>query len=190
MVYTTLISLHALAATILVGNSLLLPLLLAEVRGASTSSALLRWLDFTHRVTRFNPVAAAAVIATGIYLATVGEWWSWGWMYVTIVLFISNSVLAGRVIEPLTARLRMTTAATDTDVIGSEIDALRWSRRWDVTSSVVLGGDCAMLVLMFAKPPLVVSIVIAIATNAVVAGTLRWGKTRGTKLRGATRPAT
>jgi hypothetical protein len=77
-IYSTVLIVHVFAAVVLIGSALHAPLARGLVRTAATLDDLRRALDFSRRATRWNPVAAVALLGSGVYLGSIG-WWSLPW---------------------------------------------------------------------------------------------------------------
>lgn len=160
--YEVALFLHIAAAVHLIGTSLVSPLIVHRVRRAPTRDELLQWLGLGKQATRFNPVSAFVLLATGVYLGTAG-WWKTGWFGVSVFAWILSSVLAGAVIKPAAQHIAQTGS---TEATG----------RWTFAEQIMLGSDAAMLWIMIAKPSLAVSTAVllgAIAAFAIPAGVRR-----------------
>lgn len=167
-VYSLLVFVHILAATVLLATSLFEPLTRSALRRASTNGDALTWLAFQRRITRLNPLAALVVLASGVYLGTVG-WTSQAWFQLAIVLFVANSLAASIVIKRLDTRLAQHLAGTPTHPLSRPADDARWSAAWDLTGAFLLANDLVLLLLMVRKPALGASLAILVAFHAAAA---------------------
>ena len=155
---------HILAGVILLGHSLLSPLLLAATRRASTLEALRAATGLARQASRANPIAAFAVLASGIYLAT-GRW-AEAWLYMSCAQWVVSAALSAAVVLPIDGRLHRLAAAAGDGPLTAEIDATRRSTRWTVASDAVLAGDLAVLCLMTLQPGLLGSLLVIGGANA------------------------
>ena len=164
--YSAVLFVHVLAGIVLVGNSLLAPIVRNITCEASGVDALLRALNLERRTTRWNPAAALVLLASGIYLGSAG-WWAEPWFHTSVAAWLANSFLAARVVMPLNARLVMAaTQPSGPDV--KDIERARASQRWNLSLAVMLANDLAILYLMFTKLGWPGSIGVIGATNVVV----------------------
>lgn len=159
---------HIAAAAYLIGASLVAPRIGRRIKEAGTRAELLSWLDFLRIVTRFNPLVALVLLATGVHLGAAG-WWSSGWFAVSVAAWILSSALAGGVIKPAATKAAKAAAANVEAPIDAEVERLRNAKGWHVSENVMLASDVAILWLMVAKPELVASIAILGIAIGVVA---------------------
>ena len=170
--YTLVVFAHVAAATVLVGGSLLAaPGVRAAVRRARRAQEVSAVLAVGRPLHVVNPVAALLVLATGIYLTSVGHWWDLGWVQVAVALWVLNTVTAGAVVEPAVHRLAAQAAGAADGTVDERLDALRWSRRWTFGVDLLLANDAAVLCLMTVKPGLAGSVLVVVVANAMVQAT-------------------
>ena len=166
--YDLLVFVHIAAAVVLVGASVMAsPAVRAAVRRARTTEEMRAYLAIGRPLLLVEPAAALTVLATGVYLTSVANFWSQGWVQVAIACWILNSTIAGVMVKP--AMSRIATTATAAGPIGDHLDALRWSRRWSFGGDTLMANDGAMLYLMTMKPALAESLLLVLAVNLVVA---------------------
>jgi hypothetical protein len=161
---------HVVSAVVLVGGGLLAtPTIHGAIRRASTVADLRRWLVLGKPLGRINLVSSLTLLASGIYLSSVGEWWGAAWVQVAVALWLVNATLARAVMQPSMARLAQAAFAAEGEEISPELDGLRGSPRLAVTSEVMLANDVGVLFLMVAKPSgiLIPLLVLAVAQVAL-----------------------
>jgi len=160
---------HVIAATTLIGSSMFEPLVRRSVVSAESVRELRLWMDLARRAARLNPVAALAVLGTGLYLGSAG-WWSQGWFYVALGLWLLNSVLAVAVVKRAASALASAAARSDDGPITGELEARRRSSSWTVAAEIMRATDLSMLYVMFVKPSAVESCLVAAALITVFVG--------------------
>jgi hypothetical protein len=158
---------HVVAATVLVGGSLVAPFARHAIRDAPTLGALRPWLSFVRNSTRLHPLAALVLLASGVYLAA-GRW-SEGWLPVSTALFVVTSLVAVKAVGARGERIAALAASAGEGPIGPDIDALRRSAAWGVAGDVLVANDLAALFLMSVQPGLLASIAAVVVSNGVVA---------------------
>jgi hypothetical protein len=117
-----------------------------------------------------EPASALVVLATGIYLTTVDNFWSLGWVQVATAAWLVNAAVAGAMVKPAMSAVAAHVATQADGSVGEHLHAFRWSRRWSVGGDVLLANDAAMLYLMTMKPELADSLLVVAAANGVAAG--------------------
>lgn len=167
-IYSVVLVAHVTAATVLIGSSLVVPLIRRSVLGAGSTTELLMWLGLGHRAERMNPVSAFLVLGTGVYLGSAG-WWGQGWFYVAVALWVLNAVLAAGVVRRAESALTAAARASHGPVT-ADVDALRRSAAWVMASSVILASDLTMLYVMFIKPSVAESLLVVGVVAAAIAG--------------------
>jgi uncharacterized membrane protein len=167
--YDLLVFVHITAAVFLVGSSVMAsPAVRAAIRRARTTEEMRAYLAIGRPLLVIEPAAALIVVATGIYLTSVANFWTQGWVQVAVACWLLNSTVAGVMVKP--AMNRVAAAATAADgPIGDHLDALRWSRRWSFGGDALMANDGAMLYLMTMKPALAGSLLVVIGVNLAVA---------------------
>jgi uncharacterized membrane protein len=167
--YTFVVFVHVVAAVVLVGGGILAtPTVHRAIGRASTISDLRRWLTIGRPLGRINPLSSLVLLASGIYLASMGEWWGAEWVHVAVGLWLVNATLAIAAVKPAMAQLAIGTASAHSEEIPVDLDRLRSSPKLLVTSDVMLANDLGVLLLMVTKPsgylvPLIVLVIAQIA---------------------------
>jgi uncharacterized membrane protein len=168
--YSLALFVHIGAAIVLMGGSLLAtPAIRTAVLRAGTVAEMRTWLTFGRPLSRITPIAAFTLLGSGVYLTQTGRWWTAAWLQIALALWAANMFLAVRVVEPAVGRLGAEAAAADGPV-SALLDALRRSRRWSVTSDVMLANDVGVLYLMVAKPGYLGSVGTLLVAYAAVGG--------------------
>ncbi len=165
--YSVVVFIHVIGAIVLVGSTILSPLLGAGLRRATTVDGLRGSARVMKGVNDLAGVAAPLVLVAGLYLAFAGDWWGSGWVEVSLALFAFAAVMAIGVIDPSVKRLVGAADAAPDGPVTAELVALRDARKVAVAESFLLPGDIAIVFLMITKPGFVGSLV----TLAVAAAT-------------------
>lgn len=168
-VYPLVLFVHIAAAVALVGHSLGSPITRAALREAATHGDLARIAALERGLSRFIPLSALILLASGLYLGSVG-WWSYGWFYLSIGGWLVNSLLGGLVIKPVLARLASATPAVPGAPVPPDLDAVRRSTKFGVAGQVMLANNVALLLVMVMKPSFLASAAVFLVANAVLAG--------------------
>ncbi len=151
--YDTVVFVHVLAAVVLIGGGLLAtPTVNAAIRRAPTVTELRRWLSVGRPLGRINPMSSLTLLASGIFLASLGDWWGAAWVQVAVALWVLNTVLASAVVKPSIGRVAQLAFGAESDDIGPVLDEARRSPRVAVTEDVMLASDLGVLFLMVVKP--------------------------------------
>jgi hypothetical protein len=159
----------AAAVTLLSGSVVGSPAVRAAVRRARTAQEMRAYLAIGRPLSVLEPASALIVLASGIYLTHVADFWSLGWVQVAAAFWLVNSVVAGVVLKPAMKGLATRLAAVPDGPVAEELNALRWSRRWSIAGDLLLANDAAMLYLMTMKPGLADSLLVVAGTNLLVA---------------------
>lgn len=185
--YQVVVFVHVLAAVILMGGSIgAAPSIASMVRHATTIEDIRRALHHARRLAPISPVAAVALLASGLYLAEAGSWWRWGWVWVSVALWVMNLVLATGVVRPSLAHLTKLVEVATVDTISADIDAARRWRGRAVAEDLILAGDLAVLFMMIAKPTgYVTPVVLVVITALAVTGFQRLLESRTPRLQTA-----
>lgn len=164
-VYSSVLFVHAVSALILFASGIFAPLTLRMIRGARTLAELKTWVAFEQQSTKWNPLAALALLGTGIYLGSFG-WWTQPWFFVSVAAWIVSCALAVAIVGRTTGTLDAAKGPGEAPVPAA-LDALRWSKAWTAANGALLANDLAMLYVMFNKPDLIGSIALVVVANAV-----------------------
>lgn len=169
--YMLVVFAHIAAAAVLVGGSMLAaPGVRAAARRARTPQELGASLAVGRPLYVVDPVAALAVLASGVYLTSVTHWWSAAWVQIATALWVLSSITSTVVVKPAVQRLAAEAAAAVDGPIDQRLNALRWSRRWSLGGDLLFANDAAVLFLMVMKPGPAGSILAVVLVNALVLG--------------------
>ena len=170
-IYDLLVFVHIAAAVLLLGGSVVgSPAVRAAVRRARTTEEMRAYLAIGRPLLVLEPASALVVLATGIYLTTVDNFWSLGWVQVATAGWLVNAAVAGAMVKPAISAVAAHVATQSDGSVGEHLHAFRWSWRWSVGGDVLLANDAAMLYLMTMKPELADSLLVVAAANGVAAG--------------------
>lgn len=165
--YEVTLSAHILSAVVLVGGSILAaPAIDNWIRRADDITTIRRWLTVGKPLATIKPVAAIVLLISGLYVTSVGHWWQYAWLQVSLGLWVVNCVLAVTVIKPTMDRVAE--LAFDQSLIGPELDGWRKAKRWELASDVTLANDLGVLFLMTNRGDYVQSLVVIAVANAAV----------------------
>ena len=170
-VYELTVFLHVAAAVALLSSSVIAsPAVRAAIRRARTTQELRAYLAIGRPLLVVEPASAIVILATGVYLTSVASFWALGWVEVSLLAWLVNSIVAATMVKPVMSRIAAA-AATSADVeVGQHLHALRWSDRWSIGSDVLLANDAATLFLMTVKPELAGALVVVVGANLLVGG--------------------
>jgi hypothetical protein len=151
--YDLVVFVHVLAAVVLVGGGILAaPAIDVAIRRATTVTELRRWLTAARPLGLINPISSITLLGSGIYLASIGDWWSAPWVHIAVVFWVVNAVLANVVVNPSHRRVAQLTSDAEGDEIGPELDEVRTSPGARTASDLMLASDLGILFLMVMKP--------------------------------------
>lgn len=162
--YTLTLLAHVTAAIALVGSTLVSPYLRRALVDARSVAEVRGLIGYLQRSSRWKPLAALALLGTGVYLGSAG-WWSQSWFFVAVAGWIVNAVLGAAVIGRSADALGAAVARAPEGPVGAEIDALRRSTPWSLATGAMIATDFTMLYLMFNKPELVGSLALLAGSN-------------------------
>lgn len=165
--YSLVLFVHVLSAIALVGHSIGAPLERAAIREAATLGDLRRWIAFAGRSGRWNPVVALVLLATGVYLGSIG-WWEQAWFHVSLAGWFANVFLAGFVVKRAADATMAAALKAGEGPVPPHVDGLRRSSAWALATQSLLANDLAMLFIMMNKPGLLGSLAVAAVANAVL----------------------
>lgn len=168
--YSLILFAHVVAGVGLLATGLFAPLTLHLIRAAHTLAELRAWVAFEQRSTRWNPAAAFVLLATGVYLGSYG-WWTQPWFFVAVGAWVVNAALAAAIVKRTAGALADQAQGPGEAPVPTGLNVTRWSRGWTAASASLLATDLAILYLMFAKPGLMVSLLLAVLANVVGVGT-------------------
>ncbi len=183
--YTLILFLHVAAGLVLVGASLLTPLINRAIENTESVAALRSLLSLDQQAAAANPVAALVLLGSGIYLGT-GGWFHAGWFYVSLALWVVNGVLAVVIVRRAAMRLAKSAIASGSGgAIPAEVAEMRRSRARTMAESVMAANDVAILYVMIGKPDVLQSCLVVIIANVMAAAIMRFTGTRAESLRPA-----
>lgn len=143
--YSSVLLAHVVSGVWLVGSSLLAPVSRMLALEAPTLPELRAHVMLGHRASKWNPLRRRRRMAHAGRVAVVRP---------------AENALSGA------ARM------TGEWMIPADADVLRASRCWTIGLASMLAADASMLVVMYLKPPLAVTLVIVAAAIAVAIGAL------------------
>jgi len=167
--YTMVLFLHVLAATTLVGGSMVAaPLVQVGARRARTRAELRTVLGLARPLGAVNPVSSLLVMLTGGYLTALFHWWAMPWIQVAVGAWLMNVMVAASVVGPQMQRLGEAAATAGDGPVEGSTDVLRRSWRWTVGVRILIANDAAVLLLMTMKPGLAGALLAIASTNALL----------------------
>src|SRR5262249_14999093 len=144
---------HILSAVVLLGSGLWLPTLRDSIRRAPDLKSMREPLSVLARVSRANPVAALAILVTGLWMGSAG-WFGSAWLPVALVVYVVSAVLAVGVVERGGKAMGKLAAMSGEGPVPAALDAMRWSPRWELAGNGLLMMGPLQLFLMICKPEL------------------------------------
>jgi hypothetical protein len=168
--YSLILFAHVVAGVGLLATGLFAPLTLHLIRAARTLGELRAWVAFEQRSTRWNPAAAFLLLATGVYLGSYG-WWTQPWFFVALGAWVVNAALAAAIVKRTAGALAHAAQGPGEAPVPAGLNVMRWSRGWTAASASLLASDLAILYVMFDKPGLMASLLLAVLANVVGVGT-------------------
>jgi hypothetical protein len=170
--YELLVFVHVAAAVALLSGSVVgSPAVRAAVRRARTVQELRASLAIGRPLEFIEPISALVLLATSLYLTSVANFWSLGWVQVAVAAWLVNAAIAGALVKPALKALTEQAAIETDGAVGQHLDALRWSRHWSIGGDLLLANDAAVLWLMTMQPGLAGSLIAVAGTMLVVVGT-------------------
>jgi uncharacterized membrane protein len=168
--YSLIVFVHVGAAVGLLSGSIVgSPGVRAAVRRARTTQEMRAYLSVARPLHVLEPVSALVVLASGIYLTSIADFWSFGWIQVAAASWLVNLAFAVAMVKPAVGRL-IAQAATSVDgPVPPHLEKLRWSARWSLGGDVLMASDAAVLYLMTMQPGLWGSLLTVAAANLGVA---------------------
>jgi hypothetical protein len=157
---------HLLGAVVLLAGSLYGPLVRGAIRRADGAAAVRAWVRYAHDAARATPIAALAVVVSGVYLAR-GRW-SEPWLVVSLFVFAASATLSLAIVETTLRRIGKLAAADGP--VSDAVERLRASAGWELGADAQLANDLALLFLMVQQPPLAGSLAVVLLANAAALG--------------------
>jgi hypothetical protein len=171
--YEVMVFVHVTAAvTLLSGSVVASPAVRGSVRRAGTTQEMRAYLAIGGPLLILEPTSALVVLASGIYLTSVANFWAQGWVQAAIAFWIVNAVVAGVVVKPVIGHVVAAAATAIDGPVDQHLDTFRRSSRWSVGGDVLMANDIAMLYVMTMKPDLAGSL-LAVAGTILAIGAVR-----------------
>ena len=167
----------AAAVTLLSGSVFASPAVRGAVRRARTTQEVSAYMSLGGPLLVLEPASAAVVLASGIYLTSVANFWDQGWVQASIAFWIVNAIVAGVAVKPAIGRVAAAAGATADGPVDQHLDTLRRSPRWSIGGDVLMANDIAMLYVMTMKTELADSL-LAVAVTVMATAAAR-ALTRG-----------
>lgn len=169
-VYEVVRFIHVASAVALLGGSVIgSPGVRAAAQRARTTQEVRAYLSIGRPLLVLEPIAALAVLASGVYLTSAAGFWAVGWIQVAAVFWLVNAVIAGTLVKLAMSRLAAAADRAADGAVGPRLDTLRSSPAWGFGGDLLKANDAAMLYLMVLKPELIGSLVVIVAANLAVA---------------------
>ena len=168
--YELIVFVHVAAAVALLSSSVVAsPGIRAAVRRASTTQEMRAYLALGRPLLVLEPVSALVVLVSGIYLTSVANFWTQGWVQVAAGFWLVNAVVAGTLVKPAIQVIDAKAATAVDGPVGQQLDELRRSSRWVFGGDLLMADDAAMLYVMTMKPALTPSLLVVAAAILFVA---------------------
>jgi hypothetical protein len=165
--YSVALFIHISSAIALIGGSLVAPHIRTLIAETSSVAELKTALLLARRAGRFNPLLALTLLATGLYMGSLG-WWRQPWFLVAFAGWWVNFLLAKLVVKRTVAAIAQA-VFQKREGLSERVDWLRRSPRWTIAARLMLGVDFSLLYLMLNKPGLTGSLsVVAVAVTALM----------------------
>jgi uncharacterized membrane protein len=170
-VYEFVLFVHIGSAIVLVGGGLVAtPAIRAAALRAGSVGELRMWFGFGKPFSVIDPISSLLLVGSGVYLASAGSWWAQAWVQIALGLWIVNAALAATVVRPAMTRTVTAALRSPDGPVTAELDRLRRSPRWGVTSDVMLASDVGVLYLMVSRPGYLMSAVVIVLAHLILQG--------------------
>ena len=170
MIYELVVFVHVAAAVALLSGSIVgSPAVRAAVRRSRTTQEVRAYLAIGRPLQVLEPLSAVTVLASGIYLTSVANFWSLGWVQLAVAAWLMNAAVAVAMVKPAMKAVAEQAAMAPDGRVEHHLDALRWSRYWSLGGDLLLANDAAMLWLMTLQPDFAGSL-LAVAVAILVVG--------------------
>ena len=166
--YNVLLFAHILGAVVLVGGSLMGPLVMRRLRTATSVASLRTVAGIVHAVSKASGPSAGLVLIAGVGMVLSNWSFGDGWIAVSLSLFVLSGVLAMAVADPVLKRLVTLAEETPEGPVTPELRELVHDPKMSAAHNVLLTVDVVIVALMTLKPGLAVSAAMALA--AIAAG--------------------
>ena len=168
--YELMLLAHILGAVVVVGGSLLGPLLMRRLRAASSVASLRAVAGVAQALSKAGGPSAGVVLVAGSVMVIMDWSFGDGWILVSLMLFAVSGVLAVAVAEPVLKRVVALAETTPDGPVTPEIRAAVHDPRLAGAHNVLLAVDIAIVALMTLKPGLGASVGLGLAAIAVGVG--------------------
>lgn len=166
--YDVLLFVHILAAVVLVGGSLIGPLLTRRMKRASSVASLQAYAGVGAAISKVAGPSAAVVLLAGVGMVVMRWSFGTGWIAVSLLLFALSGGLTAALADPVLKRLVAAADDAPDGPVPSELEVLTHDTKLNGAHNMLLTVDIAIVALMTTKPPLAASIGLAMA--AVLCG--------------------
>lgn len=168
--YRFVLFLHIASAVLLIGGSLAGLLARSAVRRCVTARDVAVVLALGRPLSVMNPLSAFSLLGSGIYLASVGHWWTTPWVLVAVVMWMANVAIAKGLVGPVITRLAEQVGAGGGGPLTRDAHVFRRSIAWTFGGDLLVAHDVAILLLMTLRLPWVESLwTLALADGVVLA---------------------
>ena len=168
--YEQMVFVHVAAAVALLSGSVIAsPGVRAAVRRARTTQEMRAYLAIGRPLMMLEPASAVVVLASGVYLTSVADFWAEGWVRAAVVFWLANLAVAGAMVKPAIGRLAAEAGTAADGPVGQHLNVLRWSPRWAFGGDLIMANDAAMLYVMTMKPGFAGALLVVAGTILVVA---------------------
>ena len=165
--YHVLLFAHILGAVVLVGASFIAPVLMGGIRRATTVERFRDWVGVMQSIGRAGGISAGVVFLSGLYMGLTQHSFSQGWLAVALVLFVTNGILAGGLLNKHLATMLEATGDAADGPVPAEAAQLAASQRAHALEAISFGNDLAIVFLMTNKPGWTGALLVAAAGLAI-----------------------
>lgn len=167
--YNLALFLHITFAILLVGGSTWAHVAATQARRARTVDQVRAHVEFLHTLTKAAMPLAVLTLLAGAYLATDAGLWGEAWLLTSLGVFMALGAAAGVFIDPAVAALRAAVEVAPEGPVGDDVTRALHEPRLVAATTLMTGGDAALVFLMTNKPGLTGSMVV-VAVAVGVAG--------------------
>lgn len=168
--YELMLLAHILGAVVVVGGSLVGPLLMRRLRAASSVASLRAVAGVAQALSKLAGPSAGVVLVAGVVMVVLDWSFGDGWILVSLALFAVSGVLAVAVAEPVLKRVVALAETTPDGPVTPEIRAAVHDQKLAGAHNTLVAVDIAIVALMTLKPGLAASVGIGVAAIAVGVG--------------------
>lgn len=168
--YDLLLFAHILAAIVLVGGSLIGPLLTRRMKHAASVGSLRAHAGVAAAISKVAGPSAVIVLLAGVGMVMMQWSFGTGWIAVSLLLFALSGGLTTALAEPALKRLIAAADDIPDGPVPPEVAVLTHDQKLHGAHTMLLTVDVAIVALMSTKPPLGASISVAVAAVLCGAG--------------------